>query len=102
MAEEKKVNVCNHCQRQFTYPYRGRRLCWPCHQKPEIRDLYTIEQYALDRRQVEQKRDVTARMTEAELDAFIEARRATMPTAKRHKGHKGHKGVRRGQKQGTV
>lgn len=71
----KIAKTCRHCQRVFSYASKGRGLCSVCHNSLEIRGLYKPKRDTAGNRQA----DPTAGMTEEELDAFVESRRATMP-----------------------
>lgn len=77
---------CKHCGERTAVCKPGsaitakRGLCWFCASDPEIRDRYPSKQTGRPRKADDAKEDrMTDQMTAAELDAFVEANRETMP-----------------------
>lgn len=67
--------LCRHCGRAKINRPRG--LCWSCYYKPGVRE--SIPSKAIHASKAARGEVDTGVMSEAELDAFIESQRATMP-----------------------
>jgi hypothetical protein len=81
-------DTCRHCLRLCNARPRG--LCFTCYESREIRAMYPRHDPC--GKEIDDDGHPTASMTMAELDAFIEMRRATMPGGNTEK----HERARRG------